>query len=814
MRQLRAVIAASFAAAVAAPLLVAASPPAALAQRPASTIGHYVPPRTWPNPPHGFDLLHQRIQVRFDMAHRSVAGEVTTRVAITGQATDTIRLAAENLTIDEATEGAGGRRLRFTADTDHVTVRLPRRAAVGDTVAFTLRYHGTPERGLYFIPRRNVIWTQGEATENPAWVPTYDFPDDKETWEVLVTADAGMKVLSNGTLRDTTRAAGGAEVWDWVQDQPASTYLISVVEGPFTVLRDRWRGIPVDYWVYPDTTQAGWRTFGETPEMIELYSELLIPYPWPKYDQAAIPDFTYGGMENVSATTQTDLALHGAGEEPEQNGRGLVAHELAHQWFGDLVTTADWADAWLNEGMATYMESVEAEKTRGRDAAELEWIEQQQQAEAADLRQARPLVWGKYQGTDPIALFFTGHIYPKGAQLAHQLRRLLGDSLFWAGLRRYLTDNAHKPATTAQFADAFEETCHCDLGWFFDQWAYGIGYPVVHWSRQWSPALNTLMLTVDQTQPVDSTHPLFRFPVTVRVITRDSVVRRQIMISKRHETFPIPLPGAPLSVRFDEGGWLLGKVTSDQTPAELAAMAEHDLDFTARYWALEQLAGSADPAAVHARRLIALNEHDAALRRMALEQMAGDSAAAGVAVVASALRDPDPDVRAQALQTLAGLDAAAARARADTMVTTDPNTTVRATALRVLTRLGGADALPLNLAAVRDGHPLGLRFAAAVDLARFRTPEAVAALQALTAPDEDRELRTAGLALLGQQGDTARVVAAATAALDDPDPLYASRAVGVLARYGGAEARALLLARYGRETRVLVRTAIARVLDR
>ena len=474
-------------AAAAAALALALLAGSARAQRPSGTIGHYVPPRTWANPPHGFDLLHQRIAVRFDMAHQAVTGEVTTRVAITREAADTVRLAAHHLTIDEATQG--GRRLRFTADTDHVTVRLPRRAAVGDTVEFTLRYHGTPERGLHFVPRRNVVWSAGEAIDNPAWTPTCDAPDDKDTWEMLVTADTGLSVLSNGSLKGVSPApgtGGAAKVWDWVQEQPASPYLMSVVVGPFTVLHDQWRGVPVNYWVYPDTTAAAWRAFGETPAAIELYSQLLVPYPWPKYDQAAVPDPAYGGLENVSATSQTDLALHGAGDEPESSGRWLVTHELAHQWFGDLVTTAGWADAWLNEGLATYMESVEAEKTRGPDAGALAWIQQQEQAMAADRRQPRPVVWGNYEGPDPIVLFFSGHIYTKGGQVAHQLRRLLGDSLFWAGLRRYLTDNAYKATTTPDLANAFEVTCNCDLGWFFDQWAYGIGYPVVRWSRQWS----------------------------------------------------------------------------------------------------------------------------------------------------------------------------------------------------------------------------------------------------------------------------------------------------------------------------------------
>src|ERR1019366_7387746 len=375
-----------------------------------------------------------------------------------------------------------------TQDTARVTVRLARRAAVGDTVEFTLQYHGVPERGLYIVPRRNVIWSQGEATETRAWVPTYDAPNDKATWEFLVTVDTGMKVLSNGRLVSVTPVTGGSQnVWHWSQDKPASTYLYSVVAGPFTILHDQWRGIPVEYYTYADTVDAAWRTFGETPAMIELYSEVLgVNFAWDKYDESIIPDFTYGGMENVSATTQTDMALHGAASEPGGSGRSLNAHELAHQWFGDLTTTADWADIWLNEGITTYMESVQEEKTRGWDAAEANWYSQQQQAMLADLNEKRSLVWGTYQGTDPIALFFSGHVYPKGAQLAHQLRRLLGDATFWPGMKRFLTDNAYRPVTTADYAVAMEKTCNCDLDWFFDQWAYGIGYPRVQFTRHWA----------------------------------------------------------------------------------------------------------------------------------------------------------------------------------------------------------------------------------------------------------------------------------------------------------------------------------------
>jgi aminopeptidase N len=786
---------------------------AAVGQQTTGTVGAYTPPRVWPQEARRFDLLHQSIAVRFDAPERRVWGTVTTRVRITLARTDTVRLDAENLTVDRATD-ARGRALRFTADTSHVTVRLARRAAVGDTVEFILQYHGTPVRGLYFVPRRHIIWTQGEATETRAWVPTYDAPNDKTTWEFRVTADSGDVVLSNGRLESVTPVAGGKQrVWHWIQDEPASTYLYSVVAGPFTILRDQWRGIPVDYYTYPDTTLAAWRSFGETPSMIELYSELLgVPFPWDKYDQSIIPDFTYGGMENVSATTQTDLALHGPGGEPEDDGRGLVAHELAHQWFGDLTTTADWADVWLNEGLTTYMESVQAEKTRGWDAAEREWWGQQRQAMQADVRTPRPLVWGQYTGTDPIVLFFSGHVYPKGAQLAHQLRRLLGDSVFWAGMHRFLVDNAHRPVTTADYAIAMEKTCQCDLDWFFNQWAYGIGYPKVHFARQWDSGGKVLQVTVEQTQPVDSLHPLFRFPVTIRVITRDSVVRHDIMVSKATEVFDVPLPSAPLSFRFDEGGWLLGSVTGDLTDPELGQMARHDLDLRARHWALDRLATAHDSEALAARRFVALNDHSGWLRATALQQMAGDSAPLSVTVVRAALRDPDSEVRSAALRTLQGLDSAAAATAAAAMYPADPNDAAREAALGVLANARGSAALPLLLDAVAAG-PIALRFTAAQQLSRIGGPEAERALERLTAPDEDRNLRLSGLNLLAATGDSARATDVARRALADSDPIYAIGAVQVVGRVGGAAARDRLREAQKRETRVTVRAAIEQVLE-
>lgn len=772
----------------------------------AQTIGAYTAPKVWPERPRRFDLIHQRIAISIDWSHRQVNGEVRTTIVATAPA-DTVRLDAANINFESAT-AANGKKLKFTTDSTHITVKLPKRFAAGDTVVFDLKYNAVPERGLYFVPRRHVVWSQGEAIETRSWIPTYDFPNDKTTWEFLVTADADQSVLSNGVLADVKPSADGKQkVWHWVQSEPASTYLYSVVIGPLVVLHDQWRGRPVDYWVSGDTVDAAWRTFGETPSMLEIYSQVLgVNYAWPKYAQSVIPDFTYGGMENVSATTQTDLVLHGPGGEPEQNGRGLAAHELAHQWFGDLTTTATWSNAWLNEGLTTYMESVQNEKSRGWAAGQLSWWGQQQAAMAADLNQVRPLVWGDTTG-DPIQTFFSGHIYPKGAQVAHQLRRLLGDSLFWAGMHRFLSDNAHKPVLTPDFAIAFEKTANRDLDWFFNQWCYGIGYPKVKVTRSWDAGSNTLAVTVEETQPIDSLHPLFRFPVTIRLITADSVVRREIMVTKQKETFSLKVPGAPLSFRFDEGAWLLGQVTTDQTPAELSDMARHDLEFGARNWALRALDQSADSNADFARRLIVLNEREPSLREEALRQIAAGKNPANAGVARSALRDPVGSVRAAALAAAAVFDSSGTVQVARVMLQDDPNDGVRQQAAALLDPASKID-LDMLLKHTEAGWPLGLRQTSAFRMSKSADPRVVPALVKLTDPAEPRNLRQGALNLLAGRSDKADAIATATRYLADPDPLFASASVRTLAQVGGDAGKAKLNALLTTEKRVTVRSAI------
>ena len=318
-------------------------------------------------------------------------------------------------------------------------------------------------------------------------------------------------------------------------------------------------------------------------------------------------------------------------------------------------------------------------------------------------------------------------------------------------------------------------------------------------------------MTVSETQVIDSTHPFFRFPATIRIITADSVLRRDIMVTKQQETFALALPQAPLSFRFDEGAWLLGTVTTDQTPSELGAMAMHDQEYGARNWALRALAGSTAPAADSARRLILLNEREPSLREVALDQLAERHDTTDIPLIRSALRDPASGVRGAAIEAWAAFDSAAARTAAREMLLTDPNSAVREHAVAVLNPADPAT-LDLLLARTTPSWPAGLRVSSAYRIRNQPDPRVVEALIAFTNPSEPRNIRQSGLRYLAGRSDKAPAIATATKYLNDPDPLFAVSAVQTLARIGGPAGKATLQQRLAVEKRVTVSSAIRQAL--
>jgi aminopeptidase N len=292
-------------------------------------------------------------------------------------------------------------------------------------------------------------------------VPTYHYPTAKTTREFFIRSAKGERALSNGRLAGSTPVGADSIEWHWVLEKPASTYLMTTVVGSYTVIQDRpaANGPTIGYWTYPDSVEAARRGFARTPDAVDLFSRKTgVPYPWPKYDQIVIPDFQFGGMENVTATSQNDAEiLHPAAAMPQAYSGGLMSHELGHQWYGDLLTTRRWDDIWLNEGFATFMEQTFTDFDLGTDEGAFDRWQAQQQVIGADRAARRPIVYGKWEQS-PFELFFSGHIYPKGATVLQMLRHQFGDSLFWKSMNRYTVDHEFNTVITDDLKVAFEQT--------------------------------------------------------------------------------------------------------------------------------------------------------------------------------------------------------------------------------------------------------------------------------------------------------------------------------------------------------------------
>jgi len=648
-------------------------------------------------PPHEYDLQNQSIRVRFDWARHAVVGSTTLRIAALDHTITDVPLNAVGMTIHRvATTGAVP--LKFDYDGEMLTVHLRRPLRARARTSITIDYEAVkPKKGAYFIDRNHYLWTQGETEDNRYWIPTYDHPDDKTTWQISVITDPGEKALSNGRLV-STRVVKGGILWNWEQDKPASTYLMSVVTGKYTVVKDHWHNVPVEYWTYPDSVAAAKLGFGKTPDAIDVFSRKTgIPFPWAKYAQSVVPDFIFGGMENVSATTQNDDGiLHPAWAEPQLNADGLMSHELGHQWFGDLLTTRDWADAWLNEGFATFMEQTYREASQGVDEGMWDRMDAEQQTIDADRRNRRPIVYNKYV-KDPIEIFFSGHIYPKGATVLQMLRHQLGDSLFWVAMHHYAESHMYGNVVTADVQRAFEETTGRNYKTFFDQWVYGAGLPVFRVSSSYDSSSRRLSLHADEIQPRDSLTGYFDTDVDVEALTDGAPVQGTMSVRGGKGDVALVLPSAPRAIEWNKGSWVLALSDFPRSTAMLDYQLAHGDDVAARDEAIGLLATrKSDVAAAHEIATAATTDRFWALRAYAIHSLTAfpTDAAARIAVFA-AVRDADSRVRQAAAGALVSFPGSDTDLLLTSEVRSDASPLVRGRALASYIKVAGDSALPL-----------------------------------------------------------------------------------------------------------------------
>ncbi|HJY86055.1 MAG TPA: M1 family metallopeptidase, partial [Candidatus Acidoferrales bacterium] len=426
-----------------------------------------------------YDLQHARIAIRFDLEQRKVMGEVThTLTALRG---GVARLAFDSVGLTILSVSVNRKPAKFETTARQLLIALDHATKIGERFEIEIHYEGRPKKGLYFVlPDKNYpdrpkqVWTQGEAEDTRYYIPIYDYPNDRTSTEMIVTVPREWLTISNGRLVEVSDAPGGMKTWHWNQSQPHSTYLISLVAGEYETTRETWRNIPVAYYVPRGRADRARPTFAHTLKMLDFFSDTLgVPYPWDQYAQTAVDDFVVGGMENTSATTLSTIGL----QHPEVAGEFLegfdnvVAHEIAHQWFGDLVTAKDWGNLWLNEGFATFFATLWEEQEYGADeAAYSRWRSRNTWVNSARLYPV-PIVTRNFTN----ATEYAGNVYTKASWVLQMLRGQLGDPAFFRALHHYLESNRGQNVVSADLAKAIEEATATNVDRFFDQWIYGAG---------------------------------------------------------------------------------------------------------------------------------------------------------------------------------------------------------------------------------------------------------------------------------------------------------------------------------------------------
>jgi aminopeptidase N len=457
------------------------------------------------------------------------------------------------------------------------------------------RYQGRPARGIYFTgptpafpDRQRMVWSQCQDEDGHNLFPCIDHPGVKCSWNIRVIVDEALTVVSNGELSGTESVAGGKTCWSWKQERPIPAYLVSVVAGEFEVLEAENAPVPVRYLAPKGTDPAVMeRVFAKTPDMIHWMNERLgFDYPWPRYDQVVVHDFIFGGMENAGATTLTDLALTDERAGLDWNAEDLILHELAHQWFGDLVTCSDWSQAWLNEGWATYSEHMWRCHDRGQDEADHGLFTQlgNYLGEAGG-RYRRSIVHFNYRR--PIDLF-DRHLYEKGALILHTLRNTIGDAAFFEGTRIYLQSHAYGSVHTRDFQQAMEQVSGRNLDHFFQQWIEGAGHPSLKVKLRHEKGM--LQVGLKQTQSGERVAKAFHFGLRIRIVHGEQSQLITLPVDSRERSWALVCAEPPDRVEVDADFRLLADLSVEGSVQLLQSSLSGDASVVGRIRAARALA--------------------------------------------------------------------------------------------------------------------------------------------------------------------------------------------------------------------------------
>lgn len=670
-----------------------------------------------PSAPRVNDILHTKLEVSFDYKKTRMNGKATIDVKPHFYPVKTLVLDAKNFDIHKTAILKNGKPIDIKSEYDSLklTLHLDKEYTKTENYTVYIEYTAKPnerqmggssaisgDKGLYFINpdssqagKHVEIWTQGETEASSCWFPTIDKPNEKMTHEIFITVNDAFKTLSNGLLVKSTKNTDGTRTDHWKMAQPHTPYLVMMAIGDYAIVKDTWKKangkeMEVSYYVEKEYEPYARDIFGETPAMIDFFSKRLgVEYPWDKYSQIVVRDYVSGAMENTTATIHGEFLYKTKRELLDGHNESIIAHELFHHWFGDLVTCESWANLPLNESFANYSQYLWDEHRHGKEIADHHafgemngYLMQTKQGGQKDM------IRYNYEDKEDM---FDGHSYNKGGRILHMLRNYVGDDAFFEALKVYLTENQFQPAEIHHLRLAFEKVTGEDLNWFFDQWFLASGHPVLEFTQEYDRSSGTVKVTITQKQDFSKT-PVYKLPVDIDIYTSAGKQTHPVICEKQSETFTFDVPSAPKLVNVDARKILLCE-KEDIKPIEQFIYQYYNApNYLDRKEAIEACAKSSDAAAQqvvkdalndknsHLRELamrnlkkvvktdgeeiktklsdIALNDKEAPVRSLALRQLGknfeGDASLA--AVYEKALNDQSYDVLSSALQGIAKIN--------------------------------------------------------------------------------------------------------------------------------------------------------------
>jgi aminopeptidase N len=589
--------------------------------------------------PHINDLVNTKLDVRFDYSKSYLYGKAWITLRPHFYPTDSLSLDAKGMDIKEISILKGNQHspLKYNYDGSTLHIHLDKTYRRTENYTIYIDYTSKPNelkvqgsaaitdaKGLYFInplgldkDKPTQVWTQGETESSSAWFPTIDKPDQKCTDEISMTVPAKYVTLSNGKLVSQVKNADGTRTDTWKMDMPHSPYLFFMGVGDFAVIRDSYKGKEVNYYVDPEYASVAKRIFGLTPEMMAFYSRILgVEYPWVKYSQMTAHDYVSGAMENTTATLHTDALQQDARQLTDGNKyEDYIAHELFHQWFGDLVTLESWSNLTLNESFANFSETLWFEYKHGKDAGDAQNFHDIEKYLADPSNPSKNLV--RFYYTDRESMFDMV-TYSKGGRILNMLRNYTGDSAFFTALNTYLNNFKYKNAEAHNLRIIFEQVTGQDLNWYWNQWYYGSGHPIFDISYSYDDAKTTALVVVNQVQ---HTGKIFRIPLAIDVYEGGSKTRHKVWLGKESDSFYFPYTKKPDLINVDGDKIVLCQKQDHKTLDNFIYQYKHAALYLDRREAIEYCVEHQDDPAAQGLLKLALKDPYFELRNLTMNSL-------------------------------------------------------------------------------------------------------------------------------------------------------------------------------------------------